>query len=59
MTRAEALAAAEKYIAETVPTDPPKNERGYPINGWRQPDPAERLRLVLEVARFLLVEEMV
>lgn len=56
-SRADALKAAEAYIAETIPTAPPLNARGYPVDGWRMPDPAARLELVLKTARFLLGQD--
>ena len=57
MTRLDALQAAEAYVAETNPTTPPTKPNGYPVDGWRPTPPADRLALVLKVARFLLGEE--
>jgi hypothetical protein len=51
MNRAEALAMANMVVGEWL--DPPKNQRGYPVDGWKPTSATERAAIVVQLAEFL------
>lgn len=55
MNREQALKLATETIDQL--SEVPKNERGYPRDGWKPPTLPERVASILEVATFLMGPE--
>jgi len=51
MDREQALAKANEIVAGWL--DPPTNQRGYPVDGWKPTSPTERADIVVKLAEFL------
>lgn len=50
MNKVEALEWAADYVVRNKLFDAPVNQRGYPVDGWQNPTPAERAKIISDLA---------
>lgn len=55
----EALEWAADYCERNKIFEAPKNERGYTRDGWTAPTPAEKARIITDLAKTVLDEPKV
>jgi hypothetical protein len=52
----EAMEWAARYIEREKLFDAPVNARGYTVDGWKPPTPAEKVRIITEIAEWVMKE---
>lgn len=57
MDLTEALEWAADYADRNKLFAPPMNQRGYPVDGWQNPTPAERTAIIKDLAQSVYVSK--
>lgn len=54
--KVEAMEWAAEYAERNHIFTPPQNQRGYTVDGWKNPTPAERTSIIQQLAKSVIDE---